>query len=284
MAKPGKYATLPYDIYACARHGTERKDAGLVTFYLCDECSEAFTNGAFNGTGPVFEGPHFEGYCALCNQQLSDVSLRQWYLCGVCERVARSMGRGRVAAQYVLDWWVENMRPIAPNLELKQTDPIVLRPTGAGEGQQAKADFTAIEAESRAEVLTIELKTGRSAVNAMSAFQLDTTDCDDILAVVGEKEIPGYVFHAMVVEQFSPPTSRFKAVGLWWSDVFRMSEAFQSVRRRQVEQRYAAYFKRTCFDSMTSFLERIRERDYERLAHRLRDEGVPAMYELPGSE
>lgn len=283
MARSSKYATLPYDIYVCARHDAARKDAALVTFYLCDACTDAFTKRAFNGTAAEFEDPRFNGYCAHCNQQLPDVSLRQWYLCGVCERVARSMGRGRVSAQHVLDWWEKNITPMAPQLVLEQTDPIELRPTGTGADQPAMADFTATDTESQVEVLTIELKTGRSAINGMSAFQLDTTDCDDILTVVREKLIPGYVFHAMVVEQFNPPTSHFKGVGLWWTDIFRMTEAFQSVRRRQVEQRYAAFFKRTCFDSMASFIEEIKERDYQRFAERLRAEGVPAMYELPDS-
>lgn len=85
-----KDVTEPYEIYTCARHDAARKDTALVTFYLCDGCATAFASGAFNDTAPAFEGPTFEGHCALCNQRRKDIRLRQWYLCGVCERVARS--------------------------------------------------------------------------------------------------------------------------------------------------------------------------------------------------
>lgn len=274
-----KYATDPYDIYVCARHGAARKDTALVTFYLCDACAAAFTVSAFNNTAPGFEGPLFEGHCALCNQPLKDIRLRQWYLCGVCERVARSMGRGRVSAAHVLHWWQENIIPVAPHLTLEQTDPIELRAVGTN-APAAGADFTATNTKDQTEVLTIELKTGRSAINGMSQFQLDTTDCDQITTVVEAKLIPGYLFHAQVVEQFDPPSSYFKAVGLWWSDIYRMSEAFSSVRRRQVEQRYAAFFKRAAFSPITAFVEEITVEKYLDLAERLRVDGVPSMYSV----
>lgn len=270
----------PYDIYTCVRHNAPRKDTSLSAFYLCDRCAGDIADGAFNGASPVFEGARLDGYCALCNRQLGDIRLRQWFLCGVCERVARSIGRGRVAAQHVLDWWNHNILPVASHLTLAQTDPVALRAVSVDRSMDkvTRPDFTGIDRRTGEAVLVIELKTGRSPISGMSQFQLDTTDCDDILAVVREKLIPGYVLHAQVVEQFAPPTSYFKAVALWWTDIFAMTNAFVTVRRRQVEQRYAAFFNRRCFRPIESFIEQIRDQRYMELRDRILREGVPPLY------
>ncbi len=284
MARAKSSLVLPYDVYVCVRHNSSRKDAALRSFYLCDECTSSFVEGAFHSAAPVYEGERLFGYCSLCNRRSDAIRLRQWCLCTTCERVARSMGRGMVAAQYVLDWWESNILPISPALELQQTDPPILRARGdrKTEGpKECRADFTATERSTALDALTLELKTGRSPIGAgMSQFQLDTTDCDDILTVVREKLVPGYIIHAQVVEQFDPPTSFYRAVGLWWTDVFRMGEAFQSVRRRQTEQRYAAFFKRSAFSAMETFVEEIRSERYRELSSRLRADGLPEMYRL----
>jgi hypothetical protein len=59
-----------------------------------------------------------------------------------------------------------------------------------------------------------------------------------------------------------------------------MDEAFQSVRRRQTEQRYAAFFKRSAFSAIDTFIDEIRSERYRELASRLRAHGIPAMYRL----
>jgi len=271
------------EIYTCVRCGRARRDTRLASYWTCDECVAELLL-AFSGEMPVWVGDHVDGYCTICNEPKT-VTLRQWMVCLICDRVTRSIGRGRVAVRFVEHWWGQNVQPHLPNLELEERDPPQFRPYQRAdvEHDQPDADFVVSDKAQPQELFAVELKTGSSSIGGtggMSQFQLDTSDCDQIMEFVQRRRLPAYVVHAQVVEQYEPPTTRYVALALWWTDIYQMAEAFQMVRRRQTEQRQAAFFHRKCFQPIATFAEAIRERHYEALAQRLRREGMPTLYRL----
>lgn len=211
-----KWVSLAEDIwepYTCARQNKPSMDTSLRSIFLCDECARDFQNDAFNSEGPAYVGSSFRGHCSHCNRLLENIRLRQWYLCGVCDRVVRSIGRSVVAESYFHEWWNNEAKPYFPHLELRQTDAPELRPRTKEqiEAKVSQIDFTCIDSQTDEPVFGFELKTGRSHLpggsigSKMQRFQLDKSDCDDILVVVSRENIPVYLVHAQVMDRATPP-------------------------------------------------------------------------------
>jgi len=263
----------------CVRHLKRRKDVRLRLFFLCDACADQWTTEAFDGNEPLWTGEAVSGYCLLCNS-ITTVRLRAWFLCDICDRVARSIGRNHVAEQAVLDFWEATVQTRFPHLSIVQNDRSSLRPrrdtdvTGKG-----PLDFLVTDEQAGRLVFGIENKTGRSSMRDMSQFQLDVSDCDSILNGVRELGVPAFIVHAQVLEQWAPPTMGFRAVSLWWSDIYLMTEHFTSVRMRRDERRGAAYFKKQAFAAIDTFADALYN-DAGKLAieERFHEEGIPPMY------
>jgi hypothetical protein len=278
----------PWAPYVCAREGEPRGDAGLASFFLCEDCAESWQAEAFASTQAAYVGERLDGYCLNCNQRRNDIRVRQWFLCGNCERVARSIGRSIVAARAVQVSWDEIIAPRFPQLRLLDVDtPSLYRRTRETiAGRVSSADFMVADARTGETVLALELKTGKSHIGRhgvgshLAEFQLDTSDCDDILAVVLRERVPVYLVHAQVVDRAAPPTVRYNALGLWWTDLFAMQEHLLRVRRRPRETRMAAYYDPTIFRIFSTFLEYVADGGVERDRRLLRDYGwtVP-LYE-----
>jgi hypothetical protein len=264
--------------YVCARHGRESRTTKLCSFFLCDECTRKLVAECFNGQPPVFEGCEVHGFCSIC-ANYKYVKFRQWFLCDNCERVVRSYPVGIAAQNYVLNWWNENI----PEIKLEVTDPITLSSYVRGRKEvkrPARPDFTGFSTQGT-KILLIEIKTGRNAINEMSSFQLDLSDCDDILEFVKGELVATYVLHVQVVQEFSPPTSYFRPIGLWWTDIFKMEKNFQKVTKRRIDRgKLAAHYDVGCFEDITSFIREVRERRYEILTEKLRKGEIPTLYKL----
>ena len=130
-----------------------------------------------------------------------------------------------------------------------------------------------------------ELKTGKSHISGVAAvgagmgqFQLDTSDCDDITAVMAREIIPVYLLHVQVIDRAHPPTVEYRALAGWWTDPFGMSEHFKHVQRRPRETRDAAYYNVNMFQSLSTLAEHIENDGPARLAERIEEEGIPALY------
>ena len=263
--------------YVCVRHLQASKTTKLAAFFLCQKCVKDLTEQAFNGNGPVFEGYSLNGYCNLC-AEYQKVGLRQWFLCDNCERMIRSYPLGRAAQNYVLKWWREHI----PQLKLINTDPIVLSPyihPRRKMKRPSNPDFIAIDANQQKQLM-IEVKTGRSSISEMSSFQLDFSDCDDILEFVRRELLPTYMFHVQIAEEFSPPTGYFTARNMWWIDIFKMEKCFErAVKRRINRGKQAAYYNRKCFQDMTSFANHVIQKEYIDL-RKLLQQRIPALYRL----
>lgn len=265
----------------CVRHLRSRKDVRLRHYFLCDGCTLLWTNDAFDGNKPLTEGEPLGGICLLCNEQI-EVRLRTWFLCDICHRVAGSIGRNHVAEQGILDWWNEAITPRFPHLLIEQNDLSALRPRRnediSGEGP---LDFLIRDQRSGEVVLGIENKTGRSSLRDMSAFQLDISDCDSILHHVKSLNIPAYLIHAQVLERWTPPTHGFEVRGLWWTDIYTMSEHFRDIRTRRDERRGAAFFRKRAFEDVSTLVDRLCDDDGNlRLVRQFEEEGVPVLYQL----
>ena len=279
-------ATDPWGPYTCARHNRSSWDTTLVPLYLCTECAGEFQHSAFGGKEPEYVGDALTGYCLHCNQRLGDVRLHQWFLCRICGRVVKSIGRSVVADAFLEDWWRQHAQPRLPHLVLKLTDPPELQPYSSSSRAEkvSKIDFAFADSRTDEEVFGIELKTGRNYVSGrsigakMTKFQLDNSDCDDILAVVGEKGLPVYLAHAQVIDRADAPTVHYAALGLWWTDMFTMSENFTGSRQRPRENRIAAYYKTAMFKEMGAFLKHVESGGPQQLQARMDSEGIPSLY------
>jgi hypothetical protein len=229
----------------------------------------------------LYFGEEVKGYCLLCNRLKKKVRLRTWFLCDICHRVAGSIGRNHVAEQAILDFWEEQVRSRFPALRLVQNDPSSLRPRrDTDRSGIAPVDFLAVEEKTGRKVFGIENKTGRSSIQGMSQFQLDVSDCDCILNEMRTLQIPVYVVHVQVLEVWLPPTLGFRAVGMWWSDVYAMAEQFKVVQMRRDESRGAAYFGKKAFSDIISLPDHLWGKADFALVERFRREGIPAMYRM----
>ena len=269
----------PITYPTCVRHAQPRKDVRLRHFFLCDSYTRQWVQEAFGGNDPCTYGEPVGGYCLLCNKA-TDVRLQTWFLCDICERVARSIGRNHVAEKAIMDFWEQQIRPRYPHLRITQNDLSSLRPRRTSDvSGEGPLDFLVTDERNGQTVFGIENKTGRSSIKEMGQFQLDVSDCDSILHHVRQLNIPAYIIHAQVLEVWQPPTMGFRTVGLWWSDIYRMAENFVTVKMRRMENRGAAYFKRAAFAAINTLGDDLYDKDGElRLVSRFREEGIPRMY------
>jgi hypothetical protein len=277
----------PYGSYVCARHGDPAWDTSLANLFLCDDCADLWRAEAFADAAPEYVGQTVDGYCLNCNLRRPDCRLRQWLLCGTCERVARSIGRSVVAERFVAERWRESVEPHAADLELLSTDVPTLRrrDRDTTAAKRSEIDFAARDRNTGEVAFGFELKTGKSHISGiaqvgarMGQFQLDTSDCEDITTVIELEGIPVYLLHVQVIDRAFPPTLQYVALGAWWTDVFRMNEHFRHVQRRPRETRDAAYFDTAMFEDFHTFGAHVTSGAAERLAERLRDEDIPTLY------
>lgn len=275
----------PYAAYECARHGDAARDAELRAYFLCDTCRAAYSADAFSGLSPEWvSGERIDGYCGNCNE-LGIVRLSQWFLCGTCDRVMRSIGRGVASARYVEASWAETFGD-SDDWRLVETDPVTLQPRGkrSDPRRSPTADFE-VRTTSGQVVFGLELKSGRSALpggsgigSPMSQFQLDTTDCDDIASAAREICAPVFLLHAQVIGRALAPTERYVGVGLWFTRPWDMLPNLEAVRPRPRETRDAAYFKTVMFRPFSQLTAYVQSELTADLALMDR-EGFPPLYE-----
>jgi hypothetical protein len=268
----------PFGRYTCARHGQPAGDAGLTSFFICRDCSRDWIGEAFDGTDPEWEGEAVTGYCIACNVR-KDVRLRQWFLCAVCERVARSVGRSVEAERSVGEFWAAAF----DDWELEGVDPPRLRRAQSGRGGiAATLDFLVSRAGHR--VVGIELKTGRSEIGGtgigtrIGRFQLDVSDCDAIHDAARDARVVPYVLHAQVIDRAEAPTVRHTATGLWFAEYPALREAFLETRQRPRENRPAAYFDVGAFRPIVELPDHLAASDPVGELEELERLGWPALY------
>ncbi len=277
-------ATDPYEAYVCARHDEPRGDSLLAGFWLCDECTDQFVGDALHGSSPEYAGEVVEGQCAHCNRDRA-IRLRQWLLCPVCERVLRSIGRSLVAAKHLLEFWETRIQPTTPDLSLVELDQPRLRVRGSigNAAKDVTADFV-IQRDAE-DLVGVELKTGKSRIgrgtgvgSAMSRFQLDISDCDDIERAGTESGYPVYVIHSQVIDRVSPPSVRYVAIEAWWATPFALAEAFLSRSQRQRESKEAAYFDTKAFRPLGDAIAHIQSGGLDQSVQLYRINGMPRLY------
>jgi hypothetical protein len=272
-------ASDPFGRYICARHGQPAGDAGLTSFFLCQNCTDEWIDDAFAGGGPEWEGEKVTGYCIACNVR-KEVRLRQWFLCAICERIARSIGRSIEAEREVADSWAKSA---GSGWELRPVDPPRLRrPNTTAEVKVASLDF--LVSRKGKELVGIELKTGRGEIGGtgigtrMGRFQLDVSDCDDIHDAARAAEVVPYVFHAQVIDRAEPPTVRHVATGLWWAEYLSLRAAFLETRQRPRENRPAAYFNVDAFRPIDELASHLAAVDLDDKIEKLKRAGWPPLY------
>jgi hypothetical protein len=246
----------------CARCLRKANDVDRVHLFLCANCATLYGNDAFRGTPPLFQGMTLNGRCESCDK-LGDISYRQWLNCGYCARIVHSYRMGRISAAFALDQIHKIVQPRVPQFVFGVADPIIIQATarrGRSRELATKLDFEALDKENASRVFWIELKTGPGAIGEdMAEFQLDCSDCDDIMNVVNTSGLPALLAHCQVAKHPEPPTMRITGIKLWWTDLESFAKSFKDVRaRRGNERKQAAYFETDCFrelDELANFLE-----------------------------
>lgn len=267
--------------FRCVRCQTERIDTTLSSFFLCDPCAMSLIDRAFNRNQPAFRDFRTRSFCALCNEE-RELALWQWFLCPNCERLVSSYRRGRVAQEFVFREWDRLVAQQVPRIVIEATDPVELmayqRPRGR-RGLAKTLDFRALEGGQP--VFWVEAKTGQRSIEEFATFQLDGSDCDDILNVVRLTNLPAYVFHVQLASEHHPPADRVSPQAIWWSDFYVMTEGFQKMeRRRRNGGKMAAHFSPRCFAPLESLGPALRKGHHRRLLERLHKEGPPEMYRI----
>lgn len=272
-------ANDPFGRYTCARHGQPAGNAGLTSFFLCQSCTEEWVSNAFAGRDPEWEGEKVIGYCIACNVR-KEVRLRQWFLCAICERVARSMGRSIEAERKVADIWSNTA---GSSWKLRAIDPPRLRGINStADTKIATLDF--LVSRKGKQLIGIELKTGRGEIGGtgigtpMGRFQLDVSDCDDICEAARTAEVIPYVLHAQVIDRAEPPTVRHVATGLWWAEYLSLRAAFLETRQRPRENRPAAYFNVDAFRPIDELASHLAAVDLDDEIEKMKQAGWPSLY------
>jgi hypothetical protein len=267
----------------CLRHGG---DVDRAHFFLCPDCADIYGTNAFRGSAPLYEGAAAPGRCESCDQP-RDISYRQWLLCGYCTRVVQSYRMGRVSSAFALDQLRTLVQPRVPHLIFEEADPVLIQATAArGRRRQlaTKLDLEALHAADRTRTFWIELKTGPGAIDKMAEFQLDCSDCDDIMNVVRTSGLPAFLVHCQIVKVPEPPTMRLAGDALWWTDLASFEAAFEDVHaRRGNERKQAAYFDPSCFKPIESFGEFLVTGGLDRVVEALAAGGCPQLYRLPAA-
>jgi ribosomal protein L37AE/L43A len=275
-----------YAPYICAREGHAAHDVKLTDLWLCTECGEDFATRPFAGEKPAYVGQPIGGYCQNCVENKASVALRQWYLCAACARVAQSFGQSVIASRELVRTWNSNFAGVT-GIELVETDPPRLNRRAASvrvADKLSQVDFEGRAIGSGVRVFGIEQKTGQkglghAAVNPMSEFQLDCSDCDDIAAVAERERLPVYLIHAQAIQRAAPPTRLWVPVGYWWTDAYAMRDHCNDVRNRSREPRPAAYYDVRIFRPLADFAEYIRSGGVEAFRRQVEADGrFPPMY------
>jgi hypothetical protein len=187
-----------------------------------------------------------------------------------------------------MDVWNESIASSVPRMMLTETDPPELRTQGrrSEATRDSMADFTGFDKNQLGKpCFGFELKSGKSAASTgagigkpMSRFQLDTTDCDDILSIVAREGIPVYLLHVQVISRANPPTERFCGKGFWWTDLWSMQASFEKIQVRPRETRDAAYYSTRMFRNVPALIEHLSNGGYISDSERLARQGPPQLY------
>jgi hypothetical protein len=243
----------------CARHNSLRKDARLVSFFLCNGCFIELKSKAFNNKDPEFPRNNhiLEGYCSNCNK-LTKVKQYFWYLCEICTRIIRSYGKEKAAREFILNQWEELRIKHNTDITLEVIDEVRIMTYNEHlkykKYIRPQPDFIGLR--NKEIVFNIEMKTGSSDISSMSAFQLDVSDCNDIIGFMARDEykVPTFIFHVQVVEDYMPPTTRNVALNAWWASVYKLENAYLKSNMRRLERRQAVYYSTTAFKPFDEFL------------------------------
>ena len=262
----------------CARHRNSVTTRFVAHLFLCNGCTKRLERECFNDRPPIFEGLPLEGYCGLCNQRTA-VQLRQWFVCPICTNVVLSYPKGFAASRYVHEFWAREVRPVFPDLLLDELDEVRLESYGPGDRSKKTKGKMRQEVDFRVSKRTgdhseplfqIELKAGPTPIDQMREFQLDVNDFNDIVASCNATNLPVYVFHVQINDDYYPPTRRSLASNLWWTDARTLDRARKAIRqRRGDDDKRAGYYDPAVFRPREAFLNELRASGHVTLTEQL---------------
>lgn len=261
----------------CLRHGGD-VDRGHL--FLCSDCAQLYRRDAFRDAAPLFSTATGAGRCEYCDNE-RPISYFQWLLCGYCVRVVQSYRMGRISANFALEQ-LRAAAGVAGGLVFEETDPVVIQATGRRGRRRELAttlDLRARKLADNSPAFWVEIKTGPGSIDEISEFQLDCSDCDDIMNAVRTSGIPALLVHCQIAKFPQPPTMRLLGQAVWWTDLRAFANAFNAVRaRRGNERKFAAYFDTKCFRPVATFGTFLAEGGHTAIAEALARDGCPTLY------
>lgn len=231
-----------------------------------------------NGRPPIHHGESIEGFCGLCNDLLL-ITARVYFVCIFCWNVIVAYQKSFVAAKAVHDYWKNAVISKMPALRLRETEVPYLSPYArSGKSKKAAAveltflDFI-VERDGKdgsfGALFHIELKSGPGSIDAMSKFQLDINDSNDIIGVVNNTRLPAYIFHVQLSHRYRGPTRQTVAAGMWFTDIFTLLSKRLSVKTRRDEEKKAGYYSPSAFKPIDDFSAFLGAAHHEELLKRL---------------
>lgn len=257
----------------CARHTARHTSRILQMGFFCDPCTKRLVIEAFNNRPPIFHGETVEGFCGLCNLKRA-VTMRQWFVCGPCWNVVLAYQKSISASEALRKWWKDKIKPAFKNLELVETEPVILSPyarNATTKKQSAETlsilDFLVsdVSANPAKPLFHIEQKTGPAAVEEMKTFQLDVNDFNDIAGAINYTDLPSYIVHVQARREYFLPTSKTVISGIWWTDILTLQSHQLRIAVRRGEDKRAIYYNPKAFRPIDEFSKELKGSHYKKL-------------------
>ena len=265
----------------CARCLRRQGDVDRAHFFLCPACRHRHQQDAFRDSPPIYSADAGRGRCEYCDEEQA-IEHHEWLLCGYCTRVVQSYRMGRLSASFVLDALRTEVEPAVQQLKFEEADPVLVQATGRRGRRRELAtrlDLQAVRRDDGAPCFWIEIKTGPGSIDEIPEFQLDCSDCDDIMNAVRVSGLPAFLVHCQMGKIPQPPTMRLVGHGVWWTTLPAFAEAFKDVRpRRGNERKHAAYFQTTCFSTLATFGQFLSDGGLDEQRAILAASGCPVLY------
>lgn len=142
-----------------------------------------------------------------------------------------------------------------------------------------RLDLRAVRGADDEPAFWIEVKTGPGSLDEIREFQLDCSDCDDIMNAVITSGMPAFIVHCQMGKVPEPPTMRLVGQGVWWTTLTEFARSFKDVRpRRGNERKFAAYYGPDCFHPIETFGGFLSKGGLKREMARLAKSGCPQLY------
>src|SRR5882672_468844 len=103
----------------------------------------------------------------------------------------------------------------------------------------------------------------------MVGRSLDVNDFNDIVGAMTNTGLPAYIVHVQASQEYTFPTRKTVARGLWWVDLFTLLAHKKRISTRRGEDKKAVYFEPRAFKPIDTFINELKSENYKSLTVKL---------------